>query len=79
MTWLFEVYVIYRCDVLLMKFLCMSIVIYFEDVTSISWIIFAWFIALIEVGRYSGYGGLRAGEEWGRWRRPSLLKGKKKI
>jgi len=28
MTWLFEMYAIFSCDVLLLKFLCMSIEIY---------------------------------------------------
>jgi len=54
MTWLFEVYVIFRCEVCWNFYTC-----WFgefkEDVTSISWIIiiFACFIALIEVKRYN--------------------------
>jgi len=56
MTWLVEVYDIYfRCDVLFVE-ICMHVSCeLFHDVTSISWIfiIFAWFIALIEVGRYT--------------------------
>jgi len=55
MTWLLEVYVIFP----LWCFYCWNFMHdvwrFMEDVTSISWIfiIFAYFIALIEVGRYT--------------------------
>jgi len=47
----------FRCDVLLLEFFMHFNCELFEDVTFISWIfiIFALFIALIEVGRYNPY------------------------
>ena len=50
-----EVFVIFRCDVYVEIFHACLLRELFEDVTSISYlfIIFAWFITLIEIGRYT--------------------------
>jgi len=54
MTWLLEVYVIFSLWCFIVEIFMHVSCELFEDVTSISWkfIICAWFIALIEVGRY---------------------------
>jgi len=54
MTWLLEVYAIFPLWCFIVEIFMHVNIELFEDVTSISWIfiIFAWFIALIEVGRY---------------------------
>jgi len=54
MTWLLEVYTIFPLWCFIVEIFMHVSCELFEDVTSISWIfiIFAWFIALIEVGRY---------------------------
>jgi len=57
MTWLLEVYAIFPLWCFIVEIFMHVSWELFEDVTSISWIfiIFAWFIALIEVGRYKCY------------------------
>jgi len=54
MTWLFEVYAIFPLSCFIVGIFMHGNCELFEDLASISWIfiIFAWFIALIEVGRY---------------------------
>jgi len=56
MTWLFEMYDIYPLQRFREDFMHVVLRL-IEDVTTISWlfIIFAYFIALIEVGRYNDY------------------------
>jgi len=55
MTWLLEVYAIFPLWCFIVEIFMHVNCELFEDVTYISWIfiIFAWFIALIEIGRYT--------------------------